>query len=58
MLTLLIPLCKVQMDWSRSTMSPKVYGKAGPFAMADATADFRKSIVGGVLMRTEVLQQS
>lgn len=31
-----------------STLSPKVYGKGGPLAIADATADLRKSIRGVV----------
>lgn len=35
-------------------MSPKVYGKAGPLVMADATADLRKSMVDKVLIRTDV----
>lgn len=43
--TRLVPLCRVHMDWSTSTMSPNEYGKAGPLAIADATADFRKSMV-------------
>lgn len=43
--TLLVPLCKVQIDWSTSTMSPKEYPKAGPLVMAEATADLRKSII-------------
>lgn len=42
--TRLVPLCRVHMDWSTSTTSPKEYGNAGPFAIADATADFRKSM--------------
>lgn len=41
--TLRVPLCKVQIDWSISTRSPKVYGNAGPFAI-EATADLRKSM--------------
>ena len=33
------------MDCSRSIFSPKVYGNGGPFEIADATADFRNSIL-------------
>ena len=32
------------MDWSRGTLSPNLYGNAGSFDIADATADFRKSM--------------
>jgi len=32
------------MEGSRSTLSPNVYGNGGPFAIAEATADFRKSM--------------
>jgi hypothetical protein len=39
-----VPLYKVQMDSSISTRSPKLYPKAGPLEMADATADLRKSM--------------
>ena len=39
-----MPLYSVQMDWSRSSLSPKVYGNGGPFEIADATADLRKSM--------------
>lgn len=39
-----MPLYKVQIDWSRSSLSPKVYGNGGPFEIADATADLRKSM--------------
>jgi hypothetical protein len=46
-LTRLVPLQRVQMEGSRSVLSPKEYGKGGPFAMADATADLRKSIASG-----------
>lgn len=42
--TLLVPLCSVQIDSSMSTLSPNEYGKGGPFAMAEATADFKKSM--------------
>lgn len=42
--TRFVPLCRVHMDWSTSTMSPNEYGNAGPLAIADATADFRKSM--------------
>lgn len=42
--TRLVPLCRVHMDWSTSTTSPNEYGNAGPLAIADATADFRKSM--------------
>lgn len=42
--TRLVPLYRVHMDWSTSTTSPNEYGNAGPFAIADATADFRKSM--------------
>lgn len=41
--TLRVPLYNVQIDWSISTRSPKVYGNAGPFAI-EATADLRKSM--------------
>lgn len=43
--TLLVPLYRVQIDSSISTLSPNEYGKGGPLAMADATADLRKSIL-------------
>lgn len=43
-LTLLVPLYSVQIDSSISTLSPKLYGKGGPCAMAEATADLRKFI--------------
>jgi hypothetical protein len=33
------------MEGSRSTLSPKVYGKGGPLAIAEATADLRNSMV-------------
>lgn len=36
------------MELSMSTRSPKEYGKAGPFEIADATADFKKSIAVNV----------
>lgn len=42
--TFFVPLCRVQMDSSMSTRSPKEYGKGGPEAMAEATADLRKSM--------------
>ena len=42
--TFFVPLLKVHIDSSTSTLSPKEYGKGGPLAMADATADFRKSM--------------
>lgn len=32
------------MEWSTSTRSPKLYGKGGPPEIAEATADFKKSI--------------
>jgi hypothetical protein len=44
-LTLLVPLCSVHIDWSMSTRSPKAYGNAGPFDI-EATADFKKSMLG------------
>jgi hypothetical protein len=34
------------MELSRSTRSSKVYPNDGPLEMADATADFKKSIIG------------
>lgn len=43
-LTLFVALCNVQIDSSLSSRSPRVYGKELPFAIAEATADFRKSI--------------
>lgn len=42
-----VPLCSDQMEGSRSTLSPKVYGKGGPLAIAEATADLRNSMVLG-----------
>jgi hypothetical protein len=42
--TFLVPLYSVQMDSSISTTSPKEYGNGGPEAMAEATADRKKSI--------------
>lgn len=54
--TFLVPLCRVQMDSSMSTRSPKEYGKGGPEAMAEATADFRKSMacLGATLVEETV----
>ena len=43
-LTRLVALCSVHMEGSRSTRSPRAYGKELPFEMAEATADLRKSI--------------
>jgi hypothetical protein len=43
-LTRFVALCNVQIDSSLSSRSPKVYGKELPLAIADATADFKKSI--------------
>ena len=42
--TRFVPLCKDQMDSLLSSLSPRLYGKELPLAIADATADFRKSI--------------
>lgn len=42
--TRLVPLYSVQIDSSTSTLSPNVYGNGGPWDMAEATADFRKSM--------------
>jgi hypothetical protein len=39
------------MEGSRSTLSPKVYGKGGPLAIAEATADLRNSMVPGTEVR-------
>lgn len=44
MCTFLTPLCTVQMDSPASILSPIVTGKELDFAMADATADLRKSM--------------
>jgi len=43
-LTRFVALCNVHIDSSLSSRSPKVYGKELPLAIADATADFKKSI--------------
>ena len=42
--TRFVPLCRDQMDSLLSSLSPRLYGKELPLAIADATADFRKSI--------------
>ena len=44
--TFLVPLCKAQIDSLLSTLSPMVYGMPLDFAIADATADLRKSMKG------------
>lgn len=44
MCTFLTALCTVQMDSPASILSPIVTGKELDFAMADATADLRKSM--------------
>jgi hypothetical protein len=43
--TRFVPLCNVQIEASMSTRSPKLYPNAGPFEIAEATADLRKSMV-------------
>jgi hypothetical protein len=40
-----VPLCKAQIDWSTVNLSPNLYGKGGSLDIADATADFKNSIV-------------
>lgn len=47
--TRFVPLWSVQIESPISTLSPREKGKEEPFAMADATADLRKSIVGVAL---------
>jgi len=44
--TRFVPLWSVQIESPISTLSPREKGREEPFAMADATADLRKSIVG------------
>lgn len=44
--TRFVPLLRVHIDSSMSTLSPNEYGNGGPPAIADATADLRKSIEG------------
>jgi hypothetical protein len=44
MLTRFVPLNRVQMELSTSTLSPNEYGNGGPLEIAEATADFRKSM--------------
>jgi hypothetical protein len=39
------------MEGSRSTLSPKLYGNGGPLAIAEATADLRKSMARGGIGR-------
>lgn len=43
--TRFVPLCSVQIESPISTRSPSEKGNELPFAMAEATADLRKSIV-------------
>lgn len=45
--TRFVPLLSVHTDSSMSTLSPNEYGNGGPVAIADATADLRKSIETG-----------
>lgn len=47
--TRFVPLCSVQMESPISTRSPSEKGNELPFAMADATADLRKSMCGVVV---------
>ena len=42
--TRFVPLLRTQMLVSTSTRSPKVYGKGGPFDIAEATADLKNSM--------------
>jgi hypothetical protein len=44
------------MDSSISTRSPKLYPKAGPFEMADATADLRKSMASTTALDHEEMR--
>ena len=44
MRTFFVAVCCDQMDSLLSTLSPIVYGKEPDLAMAEATADFRKSM--------------
>jgi hypothetical protein len=44
LLTRFVALCSVQIDSSLSSRSPRLYGKELPLAIAEATADLRKSI--------------
>ena len=40
-------MCKVQIESPMSTLSPREKGSELPFAIADATADLRKSMAAG-----------
>ena len=44
LITLLVPLLSVHIDWSTSTLSPMLTGKLELLEIAEATANFRKSI--------------
>jgi hypothetical protein len=44
LITLFVPLFSVHIDWSTSTLSPMLTGKLELLEIADATANFRKSI--------------
>ena len=45
-----MPLCKAQIDWSTVNRSPNLYGNGGSLEIAEATADFRKSIAKQMLL--------
>ena len=44
LVTFLVPLLSVHIDWSTSTLSPITTGKLELLEIAEATANFRKSI--------------
>lgn len=48
--TRFVPLCSVQIESPISTRSPSENGDELPLAMADATADLRKSMIVGALV--------
>lgn len=49
--TFFVPLCKENMDSPASTLSPIITGNELDLAIADATADFKKSIDGHSLQQ-------
>jgi hypothetical protein len=44
LITLFVPLLSVHIDWSTSTLSPMLAGKLELLEIAEATANFKKSI--------------
>jgi hypothetical protein len=48
--TRFVPLCSAQTESPMSTLSPREKGCPVPLAMADATADLRKSIAMGYVL--------